>query len=37
MINAIDKFTDIDLQNNDFKKLLEARNRLKGFEKKIKY
>ena len=32
MINAIDKFTDIDLQNNDFKKLLEARNRLKSYE-----
>ena len=36
MINAIDKFTDIDLQNNDFKKLLEARNRLKSFEERDK-
>ena len=36
MINAIDKFTDIDLQNNDFKKLLEARNKLKIFEEKDK-
>ena len=36
MINAIDKFTDIDLQNNDFKKLLEARNKLKSFEEKDK-
>ena len=36
MINAIDKFTDIDLQNNDFKKLLEARNKLKYLEEKDK-
>ena len=36
MINAIDKFTDIDLQNNDFKKLLEARKKLKSFEEKDK-
>ena len=36
MINAIDKFTDIDLQNNDFKKLLETRNRLKSFEERDK-
>ena len=36
MINAIDKFTDIDLQNSDFKKLLEARNIIKTFEEKDK-
>ena len=36
MINAIDKSTDIDLQNNDFKKLLEARKKLKSFEEKDK-
>ena len=36
MVNAIDKFTDIDLLNNDFKKLLEARNRLKSFEERDK-
>ena len=32
MINTIDKFTDIDLQNYDYKKLLESRNKLKKFE-----
>ena len=36
MINAIDKFTDVDLQNNDFKKLLEVRKKLKFFEEKDK-
>ena len=36
MINAIDKFTDIDLQNSDFKKLLEARKIIKAFEEKDK-
>jgi hypothetical protein len=36
MINTIDKFTDIDLQNNDFKKLLDARKKLKSFEEKDK-
>ena len=37
MINAIDKFTDIDLQNNDFKKLLEARKQLKFLEERDKF
>ena len=32
VINTIDKFTDIDLQNINYKKLLEARNKLKKFE-----
>ena len=36
MISAIDKFTDIDLQNSDFKKLLEARKIIKSFEEKDK-
>ena len=36
MINIIDKFTDIDLQNNDFKKLLGARAKLKSYEEKDK-
>ena len=36
MINMIDKFTDIDLQNADFKKLLEARKKMKILEEKDK-
>jgi len=36
MISTIDKFTDIDLQNSDFKKLLEARKIIKSFEEKDK-
>ena len=36
LVGAIDKFTDIDLQNHDYKKLVEARNRLKKFEEEDK-
>jgi hypothetical protein len=32
IINNIDKFTDIDIQNHDYKKLIECRNRLKKYE-----
>ena len=32
IINIIDKFTDIDLQNMDYKRLVESRNKLKKFE-----
>ena len=32
IINNIDKFTDIDIQNRDYKKLLECRNKIKKLE-----
>ena len=36
MINTIDKFTDIDLQNINYKKLVESRNKLKKYEEEDK-
>ena len=35
-INAIDKFTDIDIQNQDYKKLLECRNKFKKYDEEDK-
>ena len=32
IINNIDKFTDIDIQNHDYKKLIECRNKIKKSE-----
>ena len=36
IVNTIDKFTDIDLQNYDYKKLVESRNKLKKYEEEEK-
>ena len=32
IISNIDKFTDMDIQNHDYKKLLECRNKIKKYE-----
>ena len=37
LVTTIDKFTDIDLQNHDYKRLVESRNRLKKYEEEDRF